>query len=264
MGEILIDTHTHYSHKRFDAIRDEILPDLKNANIMAVLEGAIDFESNQAMRLLCEKYPNVYMATGCHPNYVEAMDEDKFNQIIEIMNYDKVIAIGETGLDYARGATLELIQKQKYWFEKFIDLAISVNKPLVIHCREAYEDVCDILGKYEFSEGDGVIHCFSGYKEQAQRFIEMGFYLGVNGMFTKLSRDSMVCEAIKDIPLERILLETDAPYLLPKGATGKINTSLNLSFVVEALASLRNEEPEQIREVILQNTRKMYPQMVVG
>lgn len=264
MGGILVDTHTHYSHKRFDCGRDEIISHLSSANVMAVVEGAINFESNQKMKVLCEKYPNVYMAIGCHPNCVEEMDEDKLSQLIELASHHKAIAIGETGLDYARGKTNLQIQKQKEWFAKFISLAISMDKPLVIHCREAYEDLIKILSGYKFLGRPGVIHCFSGNKEQANRLLNMGFYIGVNGMFTQMDTDSDVCAAIKDIPLDRILLETDAPYLVPKGAEGKRNTSLNLSCVTDALAGLRNEPAEQIREVILQNTERVYPQIFEG
>lgn len=264
MQDFLIDTHTHYAHKRFDCGRDEILQGLEKANVMAVVEGAIEFDSNQRMKLLCEKYPNVYMAAGCHPNCVEEMDDEKFKEIVNLMNYDKVIAIGETGLDYAKEKTDEQIQKQKEWFKRFIELSIRVKKPLVIHCREACDDLLKILKKYKLSKCPGVIHCFSGDTEQAKQLIQMGFYIGVNGMLTKLETDSDVCIALGTVPSERILLETDSPYLIPEGVSGKRNTSLNLGYIVDRLARLRNEEPKHIREVTLQNTKKIYPQIFVG
>lgn len=258
MGEVIIDTHTHYAHKRFDSGRDEIISGLSSANIFAVIEAAISFESNIKMKVLCEKYPHVYMAAGCHPNCVEEMDESKFRQIAELLNYDKTLAIGETGLDYDKGKSEEQITLQKYWFRRFIELAIEKKKPLVIHSRLANDELIEILTEYSLIQRPGVIHCFSGNANQAKTLINMGFYLGVNGMFTKLDEDSELCVALKQIPIESILLETDCPYLIPEGAEGKRNTSMNLGLVVEKLGKLRGETPEYICKKVLENTQRMY------
>lgn len=259
MGEMIVDTHTHYAHKRFDSGRDEIISRLPGAGIFAVIEAAIDYESNFKMKALCEKYPHVYMAAGCHPNCVEEMEDSKFRQIAELLNYDKNLAIGETGLDYDKGKTEEQIAAQKDWFRRFIELAIETQKPMVIHSRLANDELIEILKEYSLIKQPGVIHCFSGNVRQAKDLINMGFYLGVNGMFTKMDADADLCIALKQIPLERILLETDAPYLAPAGAEGKRNTSMNLSLIVEQLSELRGESSEYIRKVVLENTRKMYP-----
>ena len=214
MREMLIDTHTHYAHKRFDSGRDDILKRLMEEKIFAVIESAIDFESNQKMKALCKKYPHVYMAVGCHPNCVEEMDDKKYQQIAELCKCDKVVAIGETGLDYARNKSELQISKQKEWFHKFLGLAINENKPLVIHARDSYDDLIKILSGYSFVGQPGVIHCFSGNLEQAKELIDMGFYVGVNGMFTNMDANSDVCIALRAIPLERILFETDSPYYI--------------------------------------------------
>lgn len=259
MKAVFVDTHTHYVHKRFDSGRDEIVSSLAEIGVLAVIEAAIDFESNQKMKALCEKYSYVYMATGCHPNCVEEMDDDKYEQIIELMDYGKVIAIGETGLDYSRNKSEQQIRIQKKWFERFILLAINTNKPLIIHVREAYDELINILCDYELSESPGIIHCFNGNEKQAMELTEMGFYLGVNGMFTNMDKDSDVCCALKIVPLERVLLETDSPYLLPKGAEGKRNTSKNLGFIVDKLADLRGESSEYILKAVLENTKRLFP-----
>lgn len=127
------------------------------------------------MKLLCDKYSHVFMAAGCHPNCVEEMNDEKFEEIVELTNCDKVLAVGETGLDYARDKSEEQICMQKEWFRKFIELAIEKNKPLVIHCREAYDEMIDILQGYKLTDCPGVIHCFSGNLEQARKLMNMGF-----------------------------------------------------------------------------------------
>ena len=259
MGEVFVDTHTHYAHKRFDSGRDEILHELVDNGVVAVIEGAIDFASNQKMKLLCDKYSHVFMATGCHPNRVEEMDDEKYQAIVELTNYDKVLAIGETGLDYARDKSGEQICKQKVWFRKFIELAVEKKKPLVIHCRKAYDEAINILQEYKLAECPGVIHCFSGNLEQARKLMDIGFCLGVNGMFTKMDEYAELCVALKSIPLEKIVLETDSPYLIPYGVAGKRNTSKNLNVIANKFAELRGESPEYIREVVLNNTKRLYP-----
>lgn len=264
MSEVLVDTHTHYAHRRFDSGRDEILHELVDNGVVAVIEGAIDFASNQKMKLLCDKYSHVFMAAGCHPNCVEEMDEEKYQEIVELTKCDKVLAVGETGLDYARDKSEEQKCMQKEWFKKFIELAIETKKPLVIHCREAYEDTINILREYKLMECPGVIHCFSGNLEQARKLMDMGFCLGVNGMFTKTDEDAELCVALKSIPIDKIVLETDSPYLIPEGVAGKRNTSKNLNVIVEKFAELRDESPEHIREVVLKNTKRLYPAVFGG
>ena len=275
----MIDTHTHYAHKRFDCGRDEILCSLQGEGIKSVIEGAINYESNFKMRLLCKKYPFVYMAAGCHPNLVEEMEEEKFLQLKELLKEEKVIAIGETGLDYGNEKSEEQIRLQKYWFERFLDLSEESGKPLVIHCRDAYEDLIEILesrAQREKSEqkpagsvnkkreNPGVIHCFSGNIQQARSLEKMGFYFGVNGKFTTLPEEDEVLEALRNIPLERILLETDSPYLVPAGASGKRNTSLNLKYIAAKLADLRKVKTDEMLEIILENTRKLYPEIMIS
>ena len=279
MNPEMIDTHTHYAHKRFDCGRDEILCSLQGAGIQAVIEGAINYESNFKMQSLCKKYPFVYMAAGCHPNLAEEMAEEKFLQLKELLKEEKVIAIGETGLDYGNEKSELQIRLQKYWFERFLDLSEESGKPLVIHCRDAYEDLLEILESRaprekseqksagsinKKRENPGVIHCFSGNIQQARSLEKMGFYFGVNGKFTTLPEEDEVLEALRNIPLERILLETDSPYLVPAGASGKRNTSLNLKYIVPKLADLKKMKTDEMLEIILENTKKLYPEIMVS
>lgn len=258
----IIDSHTHYAHPRFDFGRETVLSELEKEGIVAVIEAAIGFESNSKMRKLAEKYPFVYVAVGCHPNRVEEMNDSRFIVINELLKRPKVIAIGETGLDYSGDKTAEQIEKQRKCFRRFINLSMKSGKPLIIHCREAYEDLIWILSEYNFMSLPGVVHCFSGDYEQAMTLIDMGFYLGVGGKFTR-KEEKDLSDALRKIPLSSILLETDAPYLLPEGIgmSGKRNTSLSLPYIVEELAKLRGEEPEIIYEAAFENTIKLYPEL---
>lgn len=258
----IIDSHTHYAHPRFDFGRETVLSGLEKEGIVAVIEAAIGFESNSKMRKLAEKYPFVYVAVGCHPNRVEEMNDSRFIVINELLKRQKVIAIGETGLDYSGDKTAEQIQNQRKCFRRFISLSMKSEKPMIIHCREAYEDLIWILSEYSFMNSPGVVHCFSGDHEEAMELINMGFYLGVGGKFTR-SEETELRDALRKIPLNRILLETDAPYLLPEGIgmSGKRNTSLSLPYIVEELAKLRGEEPESIYKAAFENTIKLYPEL---
>ena len=250
-----VDAHTHYAHHRFDDGRERLLDSIKDENILMAIEAAIDFDSNEKMQKLAEEYFHVVMAAGCHPNCVEELDEGKFQRIAEMIKEGfGVVGIGETGLDYSRGKTSEQKELQKKWFIRFIELSLEVQKPLVIHCREAYDDLIEILSRYKFDEEPGMIHCFSGTREQLEKLLDMGFYISVGGMFTRCTdeQDELLV-ALRQIPLDRILLETDSPFLLPAGLPGKRNTSLNIKFVASELAKLRNMDEKELCDHALDN-----------
>ena len=253
----IIDTHTHYTHPKFDVVREELFNEFEGQGIEAVIEAAIKYESNTKMLALCEQYPNVYAAVGVHPSFVEELDEEKFEALTTLLTHKQVIAIGETGLDYSKRDDEAFVIKQKEWFVRFIKLAREQNMPLVIHCRDAYDDLLEIMSAHKFGENPGIVHCFSGNAKHGKRFIEMGFLLGIGGKFLKNRVEMKELEdAIKVLPLESFVLETDAPYLKPDGLPGVNNTSLNLKFIVEELAKLKDVEPEVIYEVTWKNAMK--------
>ena len=206
----IIDSHTHYAHPKFDKTRSEILDNLPKQGIVTVIEAAIGYDSNKKMLELCEQYPYIYAA------------------------------IGETGLDYSKTDDVEYIALQKKWFVRFIELALEYQMPLVIHCRDAYNELLEIMSGYDFGNNPGIIHCFSGDSMQARRFTVMRFLLGVGGKFLKSKDNNQELKAVlKEVPIDKIVLETDAPYLKPDGVPGKYNTSLNLRFIAEELAKLK-------------------------
>ena len=258
----IIDTHTHYTHRYFDGdekknkkSRNEILRHLTEYDIYAVIEAAIGFESNQRMLKLCKEHSNVYAAVGVHPNCVETFTEAQFEAVRGMLQENKVLAIGETGLDYAGKKDSGNFEIQKKWFRRFIKLALETKMPLVIHCREAEDDLVGILSEYKerFGEYSGIVHCFSGEEEHAKKLIEMGFFLGIGGKFQNNSK------TVKEIPLDAIVLETDCPYLLPTGLTEKPNTSFNIPYIVKQLAELKEVDEQEILEAAVKNTIKLYP-----
>ena len=253
----MIDTHTHYAHPKFDHIREELLETLPENGIITVIEAAIGYESNYEMLKLCEQYPYIYAAIGVHPMCVESLDEEKFEKIEALLSNEKVLAVGETGLDYSKRDDTDFIEAQKKWFERFIELALKHKMPLVIHCRDAYDDMIEIMSKYEFGNNPGIIHCFSGNAEHAKWFVEKGFFLGIGGKFLKnVDKNQELREIIKELPLESMVLETDAPYLKPDGVEGVCNTSLNLRYIVDELAKLKGVEQKVICDISMENTKK--------
>lgn len=264
---MFIDTHTHYFLKNFDCGREELLTELQSKGFY-VIETAIGCSSNESVLKLCEKHSGMMRAVvGCHPVYIDAdgdeLNEEKFSRI---MNYAKtnelVVGIGETGLDYLRVEESERRDRQKYWFERFIQAAVALQKPLVIHCRGegAYDDLYEILYQSKIHEKmscPGVIHCFSGNAEDAKRLLELGVFFGIGGLFLRGEQEELK-EAIRSIPLERILLETDCPYLIPDDLPGKRNTSLNLPYIVAKLGDLLEVEEKEIYRQNVENMRKVF------
>ena len=263
MAEIRIfETHAHYTLPDFDRDREELLGALPGAGIAAVLNAAIDFESNEAMIALAKQYPFLYTAAGVHPKCVDALDEAKFRAITEMLDEERVIAVGETGLDYHKGT--QLMKAQKYWFHRFLNLAEEKNMPLVIHTRAAMEDTLAILREHTLPSRAGVIHCFNDDYETAQIYLEMGFKLGVGGAFTKDAPNSARLDALRRVPREAIVLETDCPYLIPAGCPGGRNHSLYLPVILRALAELRGEREEELAEAAWENTLAIFPEMKGG
>lgn len=254
----VIDTHTHYALSCFDNVREELMNEMPNKGIVAVVEAGIGFSLNHRILEFCEKNEYMYAALGVHPKYAAELDETKFNQIEKMLDKsDKILAIGETGLDFSCCKDEDTKALQKKWFHRFIELAIHRGMPMVIHCRDAYPDLIRILSRYHFPWKPGIIHCFSGTLEEAEKLIDLGFYLGIGGKFM---REKSLEAVIKEIPLESIVLETDAPYLSPISGE-KINTSMNLEVIVEELARIKAVTRGELLWVTLENTYSLYPKL---
>lgn len=252
---MIFDTHVHYDDKAFDEDREQLLESLKEQGIEAVVNIGASISTTKNTLELMEKYPFVYGAVGVHPSDTGDLDEKQIEWLKEISSRPKVVAIGEIGLDYYRDEPDREIQKR--WFTRQLELAREVELPVVIHSRDAAKDTLDIMKAQKSQEIGGVIHCFSYGVEMAREYLNMGFYLGIGGVLT-FQNAKKLKEVVAYMPMDRIVLETDCPYLSPVPNRGKRNSSLNLPYVVEAISGIKGIPAEDVIRITSENAKKMY------
>lgn len=252
---MIFESHAHFDDDAFDEDRDSLLKSLKESGIEYVVNVGASMESTERTHELAKKYPFIYAAVGVHPTDSLPLTEKDMERLKELAADEKTVAIGEIGLDYYWDEPDREIQKK--WFRRQIELAREVDLPIIIHSRDAAKDTLDIL--HEMSEGEyrGVMHCFSYSSEIAKEVIKMGFYIGVGGVCTYKNAKKLV-EVVEEIPLERILLETDCPYLTPVPFRGKRNSSLYLPYVVEKIAEIKGITTEEVERVTYENGMKLF------
>ena len=251
---MIIDTHAHYDDEQFDADREELLGSMEEGGIGLIVNVGSTVASWDKIVELTEKYPFVYGAVGVHPDEVGELDEEKFLRMAELLDRDKIVAVGEIGLDYYWDKEKHDIQKK--WFVRQLDLARQKNMPVIIHSREAAADTFEIM-KQHAAGMKAVIHCYSYSPEMAREYVKMGYYIGVGGVVT-FKNAKKLKQVVQEIPLERIVLETDCPYLAPVPFRGKRNSSLNLTYVAQAVAELKGTSPEDVICRTEENARKLY------
>lgn len=257
----IFDSHAHYDDKAFDEDREELLRNLKEKGMSGVVNISSSLDSVRRSIALAEKYPFIYAAVGIHPSETEELTEEKFEWLKEMLLSDKVVAVGEIGLDYYWDTAAK--ETQKKWFERQLYAASEMDLPVVIHSRDAAQDTLDMMKAAKAdaeSRGKrltGVIHCFSYGPEMAREYLKMGFYIGIGGVLT-FKNARKLKEAAAEVPLERILLETDCPYLAPEPFRGKRNCSLYLPYVVSALAQLKGVGEGQVIRATRENAERMY------
>lgn len=252
---MIFDTHAHYDDEAFLEDREEIFKQLKEDGIDYVVNIGANMASSRATVKLCEEYDFIYGAVGVHPSDTEEINESSLLELKELSKHDKIVAIGEIGLDYYWPEPSKKIQKAA--LEAQVALAKEVNLPIVIHSREAARDTADMLSALHAGDCGGVIHCFSYTKEMAREFLNMGFYIGVGGVVT-FKNAKKLKEAVEYVPMDRIVLETDCPYLAPNPYRGKRNSSLNLPYVAEEIARLKGISYDEVLAYTMANAKKMY------
>lgn len=252
---MIFDTHAHYDDEAFDSDRDQLLDGLKAAGIEAVTNIGASLASCRTTLKLVERYPWMYGAVGVHPSETAELDEEGMEWLKTAAAFERVVAVGEIGLDYYWEEPDHEIQKK--WFARQLDLAREMKLPVVIHSRDAAKDTLDLMKGEHARDLGGVIHCFSYTKETAREYMNMGYYLGIGGVVT-FNNAKKLKEVVEYMPLERIVLETDCPYLAPVPNRGKRNSSLNLPYVVEMIAELKHVSREQVEAVTWENARRMY------
>ena len=245
---MLIDTHAHVNFNAYKDDSDEVIRRSLDSGVWLINIGSQYSTSKRAVEM-AEKYEKgVYAAVGLHP--IHARDGFERQKYKELAESKKVVAMGEIGLDY-KPEYLPLKEKQKEIFLEQLDLAKEFNLPVILHCRLAHDDLLGILaGEKGLS---GVVHCFTGNWEQAQKYMEMGFYLGFNGIIFKMDLD----DVIKRIPLEKLLLETDCPYLTPLPKEGR-NEPIYIKYIAEKIAKIKNLSYEEIASITTQNAQKLF------
>lgn len=251
---MFFDTHTHLDDQQFDSIRRELLTKLPAANIAPILAVAADRESCFSAIKLAQENDFILAAVGQHPAAAQQMDEEQFTELRELAKHPRVKCIGEIGLDYHWPEDTDK-EKQKYWFERQMALAEELGKPVSIHSRDAMADTLEILRK--FPGVVGVMHCYAGSYHTMRELVEMGYYIALGGVVTfKNARLSK--EVARHVPLERLLIETDCPYLAPEPHRGHLNTPLYVPLVAEEIARIRGITPEQVALATRENGRKLF------
>ncbi len=248
------DTHAHYDDRAFDADREALLERLhREAGLELLLDPGCDLASSRAALALAERFPFVYAAVGIHPEELSSCAPESLTELRDLAAHPKCVAIGEIGLDYYWDAAHK--EEQKALFRRQIELALELGKPIIVHDREAHGDCLDTVRDYP--ELRGVFHCFSGSPEMAEELLKRGWYLGFDGPVTyKNARRAP--EVLALCPLERILLETDSPYLSPVPLRGKRNDSGNLSYIAEKVAQIKGLSPEALAAAALENGRRLF------
>lgn len=252
---MIIDTHAHYDDEAFNQDRDVVIQKLKQAGIELVVNVGASMQTSQNTVNLCRNYDFIYGAVGVHPNETAELSEESIQILKEYTNLPKIVAVGEIGLDYYWDEPAREIQK--HWFCRQLDLAKEVKLPVIIHSRDAAKDTLDILAATEYKEVSGVIHCFSYGVEMAREYLNRGYYLGIGGVVT-FNNAKIIKEVVKYAPLDRLVLETDCPYLSPVPNRGKRNSSLNLPYVVDQIAELKNISVEEVIQRTNQNAKQLY------
>ena len=247
---MLVDTHCHIFSEYYKDI-DEVVMQAKEAGVGMIIINGIDRKSNEEILRLVSKYDIVYGALGIQPENVENVVDDDFKFIEEHINDDKILAIGEIGLDYHYDIDREI---QKEVFRRQLDLARKYNKPVIVHSRECIQETYNIL---KMSDVKGIIHCYSGSVEMAREFCKLGFYLGIGGIVTFKNAVKLL-QVIKDIPLEYIVLETDAPYLSPEPYRGKVNEPANVSVILQKICDVKGLEYKDACDVTTMNVLRLF------
>ena len=250
---MFFDTHAHYDDRAFDDDRYALLDSVHDAGVELIVDPGCDLKSSRASIALAERFPFVYAAVGIHPEELQDSTPEILAEISALAEDPKCVAIGEIGLDYYWDASHK--EEQKLLFRQQLQLALELDKPVIIHDREAHGDCSEIVRDYPGLRG--VFHCYSGSAEMAKELLKDGWYLGFDGPVTyKNARKTL--EVLAICPLERILIETDSPYLSPVPHRGKRNDSRNLRYIVQTIAENLRLEPETVAEITLENGKRLF------
>lgn len=249
---MLIDTHTHLYDSQYQDIQDDVIKEAYSDDVRKMIVVGVDKQTSLKSIELSNKYDFLYAAIGLHPSEVLKETDDDLKWMEQLVNNDKVIAIGEIGLDYYWDKSYN--DKQKVMFKKQINIACKYKLPVIVHSRDAIADTFEILKN---NQTNGVLHAFSSSVEMAREFVKLGYFIGVGGVVT-FKNAKQLKEVVKDIPLNYIISETDCPYLSPVPYRGKINKPSYIRYVVDEISKIKFTNVEEVEKKIEENTNKLF------
>lgn len=252
---MIFESHAHYDDEKFDEDRDSLLVSMPENGIEYIINVGANLETTRNTIELTKKYPFIYGAVGVHPSDTAELKEENFAWLKSTCSLPKIVAVGEIGLDYYWDEPDREIQKK--WFRRQLELAKEENLPIIIHSRDAAKDTLDIMKEMECNKMSGVVHCFSYSKEIAREILDMGFYLGIGGVVT-FQNAKAIKEVVEYAPLDRILLETDSPYLAPAPHRGKRNSSLYIPLIAQEIARIKEIEYDEVIQATNKNAKRLF------
>lgn len=247
----IFDAHAHYDDKWFDEDRNELLSSMPENGISYIVNAAVDIATAKTAVKYAERYPYMYACAGIHPENLEGLADDYLDQLSELLEHPKVVALGEIGLDYHWDIPRDI---QNRVFEEQLRLARELDVPVVIHDREAHGDVMDLVRRYK---PRGLMHCYSGSTEMLKEVIKLGLSISLGGTVT-FKNARVPVEVAEAVPLDRLLLETDAPYLSPVPNRGKRNDSRNIAYTAQRIAELRGMDAQELVDITTDNAKRLY------
>ena len=250
---LYFDTHAHYDDKRFDDDRGELLESMADGGVTLILNSASSLKSAKTSLAMAEKYAFIYASVGVHPHDSKTMTDETVFELEKLLEHPKAKAVGEIGLDYHYEFSPREVQKKR--FREQLELARRTQKPVIVHVRESMQDTLDIIREYQ--DICGVFHCYSGSWETAKTILDKGWYLSFPGVIT-YKNAKRALEVIEKMPSDRLMLETDCPYLSPEPKRGKRNSSLNLPYIAEKIAEIRRTTKENIAGLTKENGKRFF------
>jgi TatD DNase family protein len=254
---MIFETHAHYDDKKFDKDRKKLIESMPSKGIGRIINVGSSIETTKTTIEIAKEYDYVYAAVGVHPSDVDCLNEETFAWLKEQTKWEKTVAIGEIGLDYYWDKEPEIQKNQRYWFKRQMELARETSLPVIIHSRDAASDTYDLMKEIHADEIPGVIHCYSYSPEMAKEFVKMGYYIGVGGVVT-FKNGKKLKDTVKEIPIEKILLETDCPYMAPEPNRGTRNDSGNIPYVVEEIARIKGLSTDEVEKITWDNAMKLF------
>lgn len=254
---MIFETHAHYDDERFVEDRRELLAQLPSLGIKKVINVASTIPSIEECIELAQDFDHVYAAVGVHPSELEGMSEAVIEKMRKLATWEKTVAIGEIGLDYYWEKDPDVQKNQRHWFVRQMELARELDLPVIIHSRDAAEDTLTLMKDIHAEQIPGVIHCYSYSPELAREYVKMGYYIGVGGVVTFKNAKKLV-QTVQETPMERILLETDSPYLAPEPHRGHRNDSRELIYVAEKIAEIKGITPEEVEDITWDNALRLF------